>query len=126
MMQTTGDQSNTVVSPPRDYSKILYALKPSLFTVSICHCDGAFYSMVNRVHVTRLFYNYNPFVNNPDLLTNQYLAFGENVCLIPSRGFGFSLTNPVMGGFQGTSITALPSATDEGWNFQKRPYKHIG
>ena len=42
--------------------------------------------------------------------------------VIPSSGFGFSLTNPVMGGFQGTSITALPSATDEGWNSQKRPY----
>ena len=30
--------------------------------------------------------------------------------VIPSSGFGFSLTNPVMGGFQGTSVTALPSA----------------
>jgi hypothetical protein len=40
-------------------------------------------------------------------------VFGEDVCLIPSSSFGFSLNNPVMGGFQGTSVTALPSATDD-------------
>ena len=30
-----------------------------------------------------------------------------------------------MGGFQRTSVTALPSATDEGCNSQKRPYSTL-
>ena len=51
--------------------------------------------------------------------------FSQSVCLIPCTGFSFFLTNPVMGGFQGTFVTAQPSVTDEGWNSQKRPYKTL-
>ena len=47
----------------------------SIAVLPVCYkAFSSFHSMVNRVHVTRLCYNYNPFVNNLDLLTNQYLA----------------------------------------------------
>ena len=53
------------------------------------------------------------------------VGVGVATQLHTSSGFRFSLTNPVMGGFQGTSVTALPSVSDEGWNSQKRPYSTL-